>query len=160
MKPLSTKSRLLFCILIIAAFFIPAYHNISALGFISLAFQEADKHADITFIDVLILITPLVFIPVTALVIMIRSVTYVPIRKTIIVLPFLLLVFFLAILSFSGNSNSYNLFASTILLNMQVGFYLAGAASLLLIFTKNHSRRHKRKRSRPQTEVVASQPVL
>lgn len=162
MPLLSNKSRLPLSVLLLIAFFIPAYNNVSAFTFIGLAFSEAKAQTEITFIDVLILITPLIFIPVIAVVILIRSVMQVRIRKSVTGLPLLLLLFFIALLSFTGNRSTLHFPVSKLLFGMQVGFYLTAIASLLLLFTKN-KRKHRRKRktlsSQTATAVVSEEDV-
>lgn len=153
MKLLATQYRLFLPVLIIAAFFIPAYHNISGFNFISLALAEPKGHADISQTDALIIILPLVFIPLSALLIFIRSYLHLPTRMTVVVLPFLFLVFFIALLPFSRNINRSDLSFPKILFTMQIGFYVVAISSLLLIFTKNYRKKKVRKVSVPDDLV-------
>ncbi|HVF81655.1 MAG TPA: hypothetical protein VM884_06965 [Flavisolibacter sp.] len=144
---LPPRSRLILSALIIFSFFLPSYEGVSAFGFVGLAIAEAKAHAEITLVDVLILLTPLIFIPVVALVIGFRSVTQVPVRTTVIGLPLLLLLFFFALLSYTGKSSNIHIPASDLFFSMQIGFYVAAISSLLLVFTKDGGmQRHKRKR--------------
>jgi glucan phosphoethanolaminetransferase (alkaline phosphatase superfamily) len=149
---LSNKYRLPLAILNLISFFIPAYDNTSGFQFIGLAFAEAEARAEITLIDVLIIITPLIFIPVITLVVCIRSAMKARIRTTIIGLPLVLLVFFFVLLVFTGIASNDHITASKLFFSMEIGFYVAAIASLLLIFTKNGSR-HKRRRKGHSSEM-------
>ena len=152
MKILKTKARLLLCGVIIAAFFIPAYNNISGLSFINRAFSEAKTHNEITETDVLITIIPLLFIPFSALLILVRAVAHVSTRKTYLALPLLFMLFFFGILYISSGNTSGGFSSPKVFFQMQPGFYIAGLASLLVIFTKNYKKRRHR-HSVPSTEV-------
>jgi hypothetical protein len=148
MRILPHQTRLWLSALIIVSFIIPAYKSISAFTFIGLALSEVETHADVTIIDVLIVVSPLIFMPIIAIVIAIRSVRRVPVRKTVTALPLVLLVFFCAILSFSSNNSDVHAPLPGLLFDMQIGFYLTVIASLLLVFTKNVSKRRHKRRSR------------
>jgi hypothetical protein len=154
MKLLNNKSRLLFCSLIIAAFFIPSYNNISGFGFINLVLQEAKTPGEITLTDAVVIIIPLLFIPISALIVFIRSALHLPTRKTFISCPLLFLFFFFAVLVFSAKNASADLSSPGNLLDMQIGFYIAATASLFLIFTKN-GRKKKVRRAPSETMVTA-----
>ena len=84
--------------MIIIAFFVPAYNNISGFGFISLAFTESKKNGEITFTDILIIIVPLFALFLAALVILLRTVAYRPTRRLYLTLPLLFLFFFFGVM--------------------------------------------------------------
>lgn len=145
MNFLTTRARLLLCCVIIAAFFIPAYNNISGAGFIRLAFIEGESHSEITSTDVLIAVIPLILIPFSALVILLRSAAYMSTRKTYLALPLLFMAFFFGVLYLSSGNTSGSFSSPKVFFQMQPGFYIAGLASFLLLFTKTYKkRRHKR----------------
>ncbi|HZH64408.1 MAG TPA: hypothetical protein VEY10_05895 [Flavisolibacter sp.] len=151
---LTSKSRLPLAILLLLSFFIPASNNISAFNLIAIAFSEAKSQADITAVDVFVGIAPLVSIPILAIVISVRSAMQLSIRKTVLLLPLVLLIFFFTLLSFTLNSSRIHLSGSKLLSNMQIGFYLAVVASLLLVFTKNWRRHRRKRRKRSATKEV------
>jgi len=153
MKLLNTKTRLLLCLFIIAAFFIPAYNNVSGFNFISIALSEAKTPGEVTLTDVIIVLAPLVIIPISALVIFIRSAIHLSTRKTFISLPFLFLAFFFAVILLSARNISTELSGMGALFNMQLGFYLAAASSALLIFTKNSGKK-RAKKFEPEAETM------
>ena len=154
MKFLPTKSRRLLPVLIVAGFFIPAYHGISAFQFVLLALQEAKLHSDITISDALIIVVPLGLVPLTAIGIFIRAILKKTIRTTVTALPALLLFFTLAIVSFSGTISGYDVSFPSVLIHMQPGFYIIAFASLLLIATKDQRRRRVRKMKSSETFVT------
>ncbi|MDQ6609017.1 MAG: hypothetical protein M3Y85_04270 [Bacteroidota bacterium] len=154
MKLLIEKSRALLSLLIIIAFFIPAYKDNSAFSFISLALSEVNTNSDITIIDVYIFNTLLILIPLTALAVFITSLMRKSVRQIVIVLPFLLLVFTLAVLA-TSEAGGNNLSVLKLFAGLKVGFYLAAVSSFSLMFTKNRSRRrHRRKKYQAQTKVA------
>lgn len=155
MKFIKTKARVLLCVVITAAFFIPSYNGISGFSFINRAFSETVTNSEITETDVLITIIPLLFIPLSALMILICAWLQVTTRKIFLALPLLFMLFFFGIL-YLGASNSSDGFSSPgVFLRMQPGFYIAGLASLLLIYTKNYKKR-KHRRNISSSEVVAT----
>ena len=156
MKYLKTRARLILCILIIAAFFIPSYNNVSAYGFIKLAFLETKDHSEVTSTDVLITIVPLLLVPLSALVIVIRTAVHLPTRKTYLGLPLIFLIFFFVILLPGGSTISGKFSDPKVLLEMQAGFYLAATAAVLLLFTRSFKRKRQRRTVAVSETIVAA----
>src|SRR5215204_2015816 len=92
------QARIILCAVIILAFFIPAYQNISGFTFISTAFSKIDGQTEIMVEDVIITVIPLVMIPVSALLILIGTYRRRSIQKTFKALPLICLVIFTCIL--------------------------------------------------------------
>lgn len=155
MKFITTNARQLLCGVIIAAFFIPAYNNISGFGFIDHAFSAVNSQNEITETDVLIIITPLLFVPFSALFILLRTASRISSRKTYLVLPLLFMLFFFGVIIISAANSSGQFSNPKVFFQMQPGFYIAGLASVLLIFTRNPKKRKRRKRT-PSTETIAA----
>ena len=156
MKTLSQKARLLLCSLIILAYFIPSYNGISGFSFVSLAFSEPEVNSDITSTDVLILIIPLLFTPLSALVLLLISSLKIPARKIYMAMPLTGIVAFVSILVLASGNGSGNFSNLSFLLQMGGGFYLALTASFLLPFTKNpHRKRVKKRKTSPPLEIAA-----
>ena len=155
MKFITTKARLLLCGVIIAAFFIPAYQNISGFTFINYAFSEAKSNSEITEMDVLITIVPLLFIPLSALFILVRARLYLVTSKIYLALPLLFMLFFFGIIYLSERNSASGFSSPATFFYMQPGFYIMILASLLLIFTKTYKKRRRRRRVN-STEVVAT----
>lgn len=131
--------RALYASLIIVAFFIPAYNNISAAGFLSLALGTVKSDDEMTMIDFVIISFPLILILLTAFLILFRSLRKRSSTSLLLGLPFFSLAFFIVLLSFDVNKEVSNTGIFSLLKNMRYGFYIASFASLLLLFS--HSRR-------------------
>lgn len=131
--------RALYAILVIISFFIPAYNHFSAFQFLLLALSSLGAESEITLIDLLVILFPLLLIPFTALLILIRSLSKKPLNTLLLCLPFFSFSFFFLIFSLDmvRQVNSGNVL--NLLTQMRIGFYLAAAASLLLLFS--YSRR-------------------
>lgn len=159
MKFIIIKGRPLLCCLILIAFFIPSFENVSGLGYINHAFSEVRKSGEITRTDALITIIPLLLIPFFALIILIRSIRHMNTRKTYLALPFVFLCFFFAILFLtSGSTGSFSSFK--VLFQMQIGFYLSAMASLLLVFTKHYKRKRSKRRTEQAPEASTAADVF
>src|ERR671912_873499 len=155
MKFITTNARLLLCGVIIAAFFIPAYNNISGFGFINHAFLEVNTQNEITETDVLITITPLLFIPFSALFLLVRTAAHVSSRKMYLALPVIFMLFFFGIIFLTSRNSTGGFSSPTVFFQMQPGFYITVLASVLLIYTKNR-RKRRRRRSVQSTETAAA----
>ncbi|HUC79641.1 MAG TPA: hypothetical protein VMR70_01945 [Flavisolibacter sp.] len=153
MNALRKKARLLLCTLILLSFFLPAYRGVSGFGFIPLAFDEVTKSHELTMIDVVILLVPLVLIPVSAAGIGIASWLRIPVRKTFAAFPLLCLLAFICLLLMSSGGSGFS--GTSLLSQMGVGFYLALPATAYLPFTKNMVRKRRRRRQTTQLEAVA-----
>jgi uncharacterized membrane protein YhaH (DUF805 family) len=154
MRAIISKARYLLCCLIILAFFIPSYQNISGFSFIPLAFSAVEGQSEISSIDVFIAVVPLVLIPVSALAILVRTSLRKTTRKTIKALPLICLFIFTVILfmslrSISGGGRS----SLRILSHMQGGYYVVAVASLLLPFTKAPYKRRSKKQQATAVQV-------
>ena len=139
MRITRNHSRAICASLIIMAFFIPAYGEVSALDFLNLAIHSASNDAELTLFDLIIVSVPLLLVPLAAILILFRSLRKRTLNSLLLGLPFFSLTFFIVLVSFdinqgTGSSGILNFFK-----NMRIGFYLAGLASLLLLFS--HSRR-------------------
>jgi len=126
---------MIYSALLIAAFFIPAYGHVSAFGFLRLALGSIRTDTEVTYIDLLVILLPLIFIPISAVIILVRAAKQKPFNGLLLSLPLLFLAFFSLILSFDMNRqvNSTNVIG--LIKDMSVGFYLASLASILLIFS-------------------------
>lgn len=131
--------RAVYAGLIIAAFFIPAYNNISAFRFLWMAIGAINTDSELTFIDLTVVLIPLLLIPAASLVVFIRALKKKTQNSLLLSLPFFSLAFFFLILSFDMNRQVNSLNILELLKQMSVGFYIAAFASFLLLFT--HSRR-------------------
>lgn len=131
--------RAIYASLIIIAFFIPAYDNVSALGFLNLVIGSVGNDAELTLIDLVIILFPLLLVPITAVIILFRSLRKKALNSLLLGLPFFSLAFFILLLSFDINKDVSNPGVLGLIKDMSIGFYLACFASLLLLFS--HSRR-------------------
>ncbi len=132
-------SRSLYAALIITAFFIPAYNSDSAFRFLTMAIGSLSTDAEVTVLDLLVVILPLLLIPVACGMILFRSLKKMPVNTILLGLPFFSIVFFFLILSFDMNRQITTTNAFALLTQMSIGFYVAAAASLLLLCS--YSRR-------------------
>ena len=146
MNFLKKRARLLLCCFIILAFFVPAYDNISGFGFVRLAFTESENNSEIKFADILIIIVPLLALFLSALVILLRTVAYLPTRRLHLTLPLLFLLSFFGVMYISGGNTAGNFSHPRVFLQMQPGFYITAFASLLLVFTRDYKKKKHRKR--------------
>jgi len=127
--------RVLFAVLVITAFFIPAYDKISAFSFFGIAIGSVASDEELTLLDLLVVLIPLLLIPVASLLILFRAIRKKPLNSLLLSIPFFSLAFFFLILSFDMN-RQLNMFTMLELLRqMKVGFYIAVSASLLLLFS-------------------------
>ena len=154
MKLLLSNARYIACGLIILAFIIPAYHGISAFGFISFAFAETKGKNEITSTDVWITIIPLILIPLSATGIAIRAYLKLSTRKTFIYLPLLCFAFFTAILFMSLRSDGIIFSGRNVLSDMSFGFYLLAVGCLILPFTKTRRKRKIKNAVRTEMEIA------
>jgi hypothetical protein len=129
------RYRIIYSALLIAAFFIPAYSNVSAYRFIGLAIGSAQTDAEVTFMDALVILIPLLFIPLSALLILFRALRQKPINGLLLSLPLFFLLFFFLILSFDVNRETSNADMFGMLKDMRFGFYMAALTSVLLLFS-------------------------
>lgn len=155
MKFFITNARLLLTGLIVAAFFLPSYGGISGFRFISLAFSEINRESEITSTDVFIMILPLIMIPVFALLLFIGAALKQPMRKILTGMPLICLCTFLAILLVGARNGSGSFSGPEFLVQMQVGFYLAFVASILLVATKDPRKKRVKRRKRTEAELAA-----
>lgn len=137
MKKLNRRARIILTLLIIAAFFVPAYKTYSPFDFIYLAIDEANSEVDVTAMDVLVVLIPLLSIPFTALLILIRSLKKLPSRRTLRILPFLFFSFVLMIIFFLQHSQFSVETVLMFLNSMELGFFVLALTTFLLIFVKN-----------------------
>jgi fatty-acid desaturase len=126
---------MLYSALLIAAFFIPAYNHVSAFSFIGLAIGAVSTDSEVTFIDIMVVLLPLLFIPISACIILWRAFKHRPFNGLLLSLPLFFLLFFFLILSFDMNRQVNNVNAITLIKEMSIGFYLAALASVLLLFS-------------------------
>lgn len=146
MKNLIAKGRLLLCTMIVLSFFLPAYAGYSALRFIPLALSEAADKSNVTTLDVLMLIVPLVLIPVIAFTILGLFLLRVAVMQSYLALPLLFMIFFLTLLFRSPGIAA----AGGGLRGLQIGFYFMALSAVTLPFTKN-----AKQKSRRRTQSVA-----
>jgi hypothetical protein len=130
---------MIYSALLIAAFFIPAYNGISAFSFIGIALSAIKNDSDVTYVDLLVILLPLLSIPVSAGIILWRAAKRRHFNGILLSLPLFFLLFFFLILSFDMNRQINNVSAITLIKDMSVGFYIAALASVLLILS--YSRR-------------------
>ncbi len=133
------KYRALYAALVLIAFFIPAYSNVSAFQFLFLAVGSITGESEITLLDLAVVLIPLLLVPLGAALILIRSVKKKPLNSLLLGLPFFSIAFFFLILSFDVNRQVNNTNAFGLLKQMSIGFYIAASASLFLLFS--YSRR-------------------
>jgi hypothetical protein len=133
------RSRAIYAALLLLAFFIPAYNQVSAFRFLIQAVSSAGNDNEITLVDLLVVLLPLLLIPATALLILVKAVNKKPLNSLLLSLPFFSMSFFFLILSFDINRQASGSNALGLLKQMSPGFYLAAFASLLLLFS--YSRR-------------------
>ena len=131
--------RSVFAALLLVAFFIPAYGNISALDFLRLAIGVVNSDAELTLFDLVIVSLPLLLIPFAAGLILVRSLRKKGLNGLLLGLPFFSLLFFILLLSFDMNRHAGSLGVLGFLKELRIGFYLAGVASLLLLFSFTRS---------------------
>ncbi|MBB1287214.1 hypothetical protein HRH25_22750 [Flavisolibacter sp. BT320] len=129
--------RAFYASLIIIAFFIPAYDNISAVGFLNLAFGTVSNDDEMTMVDFIIISFPLLLIPLTALIILFKSLRKKALNSLLLSLPFFSLAFFMLLLSFDMNKEVNNSGIFSLIKNMGFGFYIVCLASLLLLFSQS-----------------------
>ena len=119
-----------------------------------LAYSEIGKRNGLNSTDAFVATTPLILIPVMAAIILIRSFLKLPSRQILVMLPFLLLLFFLTIIIDSEVKEVTGLSGFAFFPETQIGFYLMLLASLLLPFTKNYRGKRTRKWRTPETEIA------
>lgn len=155
MQTIFSKARYILCTLIILAFFLPCYQDISAFSFIPLAFSSAGEQSEISSADVFIAIVPLVLIPLSSLAIIILTSMRRILRKTFKALPFICLCIFTLILFLSlrtiGGSGMSSL---RTLSHLSVGYYLVAICSIFLPFTKSPYRRKLRIKRKMKAEAA------
>lgn len=127
--------RMMYSALLLATFFTPAYNNISGFHFIGLAFGTAQSDAEVTFVDLLVVVVPLLFVPLSALLILYRAARRRPFTGLLLALPLFFLLFFFLILSFDVNRQAANSGLFSFLRNMSLGFYMAACAAVLLLLS-------------------------
>lgn len=129
--------RAIYAALVIIAFFVPAYSNISAFQFLFLAIGAVGADNEITPVDLLVVLVPLLFIPLAAIIVLIKAMKKKPLNSLLLGLPFFSIAFFFLIMSFDMNrqSNAGGMFG--LFREMSIGFYIAAAASLLLLLSNN-----------------------
>lgn len=131
--------RAIYSALVIVAFFIPAYHHVSAFEFLFLAIGSIGIDSEITLVDLFVVLLPLLLIPAAALWILVKTIVRKPLNSVLLGLPFFSILFFFLILWFDRSRQVSSGNPLTMLTQMRVGFYLAAVASLLLLFS--YSRR-------------------
>ena len=133
------QCRAIYAGLIIIACFIPAHGHVSAFSFLQLAIGGIHSDTELTVIDLVVVLIPLLLIPTAAMIVLVRALQNKTLNSLLLGLPFFSLSFFFLILSFDVNRQgaSGNIFG--LLLEMNIGFYIAMAASLLLLVS--YSRR-------------------
>lgn len=131
--------RVLCAALVLVAFFAPAYGNVSAFQLIFLALSSVHAESEITLVDVLIILLPLLLIPAAAAIILIRAIYQKPPNSFLLGLPFFALAFFFVIFSFDVNRQVGTVSVFGLLGKMQTGFYVAAFASLLLLLSYSRS---------------------
>jgi hypothetical protein len=128
------RYRIIYSALVILAFFLPAYSNVSAFGFLRMALVAAKTDAELTYLDVLVVLLPLLFIPLSATMILFRAATRRRGNGLLLALPLFFLAFFVFILSFDISRQLGGSLVSLVTL-MRPGFYLGVLASLLLVLS-------------------------
>lgn len=127
--------RMLNSALLIAAFFLPAYNNISAVQFIGLAIGTVQTDAEVSLTDLLLVLTPLLFIPVSAFIILLRAAMRKPTTGLLLSLPFLFLLFFSLLLSFDLSRQVTDPGLFSILKEVCPGYYISASAAVLLLLS-------------------------
>jgi hypothetical protein len=137
MRITRNQSRAVCASIIIIAFFIPAYGEVSALGFLNLAIHSASNDAELTLFDLTIVLIPLLLIPLTAILILFRSLQKRTLNSLLLGIPFVSLIFFMLLVWLDINQGMESPGVLRFFKNMRLGFYLAGLASLLLLFSQS-----------------------
>ena len=130
--------RAIYAALIIIAFFIPAYNGVSAFQFL-FTIGSLTSDSEITIVDLLVIALPLLLIPATAMLILLKTIRQQPLNSFLLGMPFFSIAYFFLILSFDMSRQMTNANAFSLLTQMSIGFYVATAASVLLLFS--YSRR-------------------
>lgn len=154
MSYLKSNLRIVACIILLLAFLFPVFRGLTALDFIQLAIKETQSNTEITPVDLLIVLTPLFTIPVTAIAIIIRSSVYVNTRKTLLCLPLICFFFFFIVFYFGTNRQLDQLFSFTFFSKIGFGFYLGSFSALLIPFTPIPERKTKKERQEIVDEVA------
>ncbi|RYZ30036.1 MAG: hypothetical protein EOO10_04240 [Chitinophagaceae bacterium] len=155
MQTLISKLRYILCFVIISAFFLPSYQDISGFTFIPLAFSSTDDQSEISTADVFIATIPLILIPVSSIAILVRTYMRRQLRQTFKALPLICLAVFTILLFLSLRTIAGGGMSSLrILSHLREGFYITAIASMLLPFTKSPYRR-KVKRVQEQKAEAA-----
>jgi hypothetical protein len=142
MQTILSKSRFTLCYLILGAFFLPAYQDISGFTFIPMALSSTEEQSEISSADIFVAIIPLVLIPLSSIAILVRTYMRRPIRKTFKALPLISLAIFTFILFLSLRTIvGSGMTSLRILSHFREGFYLIAIASVLLPFTRSPYRR-------------------
>ena len=129
--------RAIFAMVVLIAFFIPAYERVSAFQFLFLVLNSFDSDGEITLLDLLVILLPLLLVPAAAVLILLRIVNKKPVTSLLLCLPFFSVAFFFFIFSFDRIRQVNSVTMLNLLAEMRVGFYLAAFASLLLLFSYN-----------------------
>lgn len=129
------QTRAIYAGLIIVAFFIPAHGDTSAFGFLKLAINSIGSDTELTVIDLMVFLIPLLLIPATATIVLVRALQNKALNSLLLGLPFFSLTFFFLIFSFDVNWQGAGGNALSLLLQMSIGFYTAVVASLLLLLS-------------------------
>ena len=151
---LRKKARSVLCLLIIIAFFVPAYRSTSAFSFLWVAMSATARGQDVNTTDTLVMILPLLMVPLSAIFLLIFSELRIAVRRANVALPVIFLTFFTVVFYVSERTGQSGLSPLKMILSMQPGFYLAALSSVGLLFTKNQ----KRKRRHRRREVAEPQP--
>jgi hypothetical protein len=139
MKVNRNQYRAIYAALLIIAFFIPAYDDVSAFQFSLLVLRSAGADNEITLLDLLVILLPLLLILLTAMLILFKAVNKRPLNSLLLCLPFFSIAVFFLLLLFDINRQIDGTSLLNLLTQMHIGFYVAGFASLLLLFS--YSRR-------------------
>lgn len=148
------KARLVLASGIVAAFFLPAYNNVSGFRFAGAALAEAKEQTEWNQMDGLLLVTPVLLLPVAAAFVALQTFRLKYTAMVVLALPLLLLIVFAAVVYMSDAGTTGAFRNPATLLRMQPGFYLAFACSVLLPFTKNAPR--KRRRRQTSTSILTA----
>src|ERR1043165_7112241 len=97
MRKAGTLFRILYTLLIIASFFIPAYAGVSAVKFFEIMIASAKADGEIELFDLLVRLVPLALIPLAAFFILVRTVLSIYSKRFLVGLPLLFLLSFLLI---------------------------------------------------------------
>lgn len=156
MKRWISQARPALCVIILIAFFLPAYKSYSAFDFVPLAMTEASGANGITTTDVLMLLLPLLLIPFFAILLIALFAFRISVKPVYLALPLVFSSFFLLLFFRSQGANEDALSIS----GLRVGFYLAAIAVALLPFTKDRKKKSRRKRKKIQAETTSATPSL